>query len=64
MEIRDLNLVTCTGIARDNQALLKMYERVRKSDGVVDAKLSQIRGRSPTQFTFDFHWSEGGSSAN
>ena len=30
VEIRDLNTVTCTGIARDRQVLLKTIENVRK----------------------------------
>src|SRR5581483_3406658 len=64
LEIRDLNTVTCTGVARDNQALLRMLEQLRKSDGIVDVKVNQIRGRSPMQFTFDFHWTEGGARAN
>ncbi len=29
VEIRDLNTVTCTGIARNYQALLKTVERLR-----------------------------------
>ncbi|MEY2465777.1 MAG: hypothetical protein QOD03_298 [Verrucomicrobiota bacterium] len=64
LEIRDLNTVTCSGIARDNQALLKMLERLRAAEGVADVKVNQIRGRSPMQFTFDFHWNEGGQRAN
>jgi hypothetical protein len=60
VEIRDLNTVMCTGTARDNQSLLKTLERLRAAGGVSDLKVNQIRGKSPMQFTFDFHWSEGG----
>jgi len=59
VEIRDLNTVMCTGTARDNQALLKTLERLRAAGGISDLKVNQIRGKSPMQFTFDFHWSEG-----
>ncbi len=64
LEIRDLSVVTCTGTARDNQSLLKTVDRLRGSRGVADFHTSVIRGRSPIQFTFDFHWSEGGQNEN
>lgn len=61
VEIRDQGAVTCSGVARDNQALLKTMERLRAAKAVSDLKVDQIRGKSPMQFTFDFHWSnEGG----
>lgn len=63
-EIRDLDTVSCTGVARDNQSLLRMLEKLRATEGVSDVKVSQIRGRAPIQFTFDFRWSEGGVRAN
>jgi hypothetical protein len=59
VEIREPNLVTCSGVARDNQSLLKTLDRLRGSKGVADLKVSQIRGRAPLQFTFDFRWTEG-----
>jgi hypothetical protein len=64
IEIRDLNTVTCTGTAKDNQSLLKVTEALRKN-GISDVKVDSIRGRVPSlQFTFDFHWPEGGLRAN
>jgi len=60
IEIRDMNTVTCTGVARDNAALLKTLSQLRAANGVSDLKVDQIRGKSPLQFTFDFHWTEGG----
>ena len=65
VEIRDLNVVTCTGTARDNQSLLGVTDKLRRAKGVSDVKINMIRGKAPSlQFTFDFHWNEGGSSAN
>jgi hypothetical protein len=62
VEIHDLNGVTCTGTTRDNQALLKTLERLRATKQVSDLRVSQIRGtKPPLQFTFDFHWNEGGA---
>ena len=64
VEIRDLNTVTCSGVARDNQALLKTLEKLRASEGVTELKVLQIRGKAPMQFTFDYHWNEGGKHEN
>jgi hypothetical protein len=64
IEIREANLVTCTGTARDYTSLLRMQENLGKSGNVADLKLNRIQGKSPMQFTFDFRWVEGGSSAN
>jgi hypothetical protein len=61
IEIRDGSLVTCTGIARDNASLLKTLNQLRSSQTVSDLKVGQIRGKSPMQFTFEFHWGQGGA---
>jgi hypothetical protein len=64
VEIRDVNTVTCSGIARDNAALLKTLSQLRSASNVADLKVDQIRGKTPMQFVFDFRWSEGGRSEN
>jgi len=64
VEIRELNAVTCTGVTRDNQSLNKTMERLRASGGIAGLHVSTIRGKSPMQFTFDYHCSEGGKSEN
>jgi hypothetical protein len=65
VEIRDLTSATCTGVARDYQALLKILERLRAVSQIHDVKLGTVRGQAPTmQFTFEFAWSEGGSGGN
>ncbi len=64
IEIREANLVTCTGTAKDNGSLLKMLGELRKADNVADLKVNRIQGKSPMQFTFDFRWVEGGAHAN
>jgi hypothetical protein len=61
LEIRDLSSVTCSGVARDNQAFLKMLDRLRATKEISDLKVDQVRGKTPMQFTFNFHW---GESAN
>ncbi len=64
VEIRDLNVITCTGQTRDYQALLKTLEQLRRTKGVSEVRLSTLRGKTPMQFTFDFRWNEGGASEN
>jgi hypothetical protein len=64
VEIRNGNVVNCSGTARDNAALLRMLNQLRAADGVTDLKVDQIRGKSPMQFTFDFHWNKGGGNEN
>ncbi|MBI3849751.1 MAG: hypothetical protein HY298_05605 [Verrucomicrobia bacterium] len=64
VEIRDPNTVTCSGVAGNNQALLKTLEHLRATGEVADLKVDRIQGRAPVQFTFDFHWVEGGRHAN
>lgn len=59
VEVRDLSTVSCSGVARDNQSLLRMLDKLRTSGGVSELKVNQIRGKAPQlQFTFDFRWSD------
>ncbi len=65
VEIRDLNNVTCTGIARNYQVLLKTVENLRKFRQFREVALGPTRGQSPAlQFTFNFQWNEGGGNAD
>jgi Tfp pilus assembly protein PilN len=64
VEIRGGNAVTCTGVAQDNGALLRMLNQLRTADGVADVKLQQIRGKAPMQFSFDIHYRNGGDNEN
>jgi hypothetical protein len=59
VEIRDLSLVTCSGTARDNQALLRTLDKLRAMRELNNSvQVEQIRGRTPMQFTFNFRWSD------
>ncbi len=64
LELRELSVVICTGSAQDNQALVKMTDRLRAAKEVRDLKIDQTRGKSPLQFSFNFGWMEGGSREN
>ncbi len=64
IEIRGASQVTCTGTARDNAALLETLGKLRAAGSVADVKINRLQGKSPMQFTFDFHWVQGGAHAN
>jgi hypothetical protein len=64
LEIKDLSDVSCSGVADDNQALLKLLDRLRAANHVEDVKVESVRGKSPLQFTFGFHWSEEATHEN
>lgn len=64
IEVRDGNVVSCTGTARDNTALLRTLGQLRDSNQISELKVEQIRGKSPMQFTFEFHWGNGGGNEN
>jgi hypothetical protein len=64
VEIRDANVVTCTGTAKDNASLLRTLDKLRQAGNVADLKVNRIQGKTPLQFTFDFRWVEGGAHAN
>jgi hypothetical protein len=64
LEVRDENVVTCSGVARDNASFLRTLTQLRAANGVSDLKVDMIRGKSPLQFTFDFRWNGGGRNEN
>lgn len=59
VDIRSLANVNVSGTARDNSALLKTLDRLRTNE-VSEVSVDTIRGKSPMQFTFKFHWGSGG----
>ena len=64
IEVRDGNAVSCTGTTRDNASMQKMIGRLSAMPGVLELHQEQIRGKTPMQFTFEFHWGNGGGNAN
>ncbi|MBI5381668.1 MAG: hypothetical protein HZA31_07195 [Opitutae bacterium] len=55
-EIRNMSVVSVSGVTRDNAALLKTLNQLRQTREVTGLKVEQIRGKSPSQFTFNFRW--------
>jgi len=65
ISIKDLSEVSCSGIAEDNQAWLKMRERLQVASHVENVQLQSIVGsKPPMRFTFNFRWTEGGAREN
>ncbi len=64
IEIRNGNVISCAGTARDNSSLLKTIDRLRGVQQVRDLRVDQIRGNAPLQFTFNFQWKEGADREN
>jgi hypothetical protein len=59
--IKDLSKVTFSGNARANRDLLKMLDTLRKTGGIEDVQVLQVRGGSPVQFSVSFRWNGGES---
>jgi hypothetical protein len=64
IEIREGNLISCMGTARDNSSLLATIDRLRSSEHVRDLRVDQIRGNAPLQFTFNFQWTDAPAYEN
>jgi hypothetical protein len=57
VEIHSPGAVSISGTARDNAALLRTLDELRKVREVQGLKIEQIRGKAPAQqFTFTFSW--------
>lgn len=57
VEIRSPSLISISGTARDNAALLRTLDEIRKVKEVQGLKLEKIAGKAPNQqFTFTFRW--------
>ena len=64
IEIREGNLVSCMGTARDRASLLKTTDKLQSMKQVRHLERPQLRGNAPVQFTFNFQWNEAVSHEN
>jgi hypothetical protein len=64
VEIRNQMAVTCSGTARNNEALMKTLDQLRASTDVSNVSVDSVRGTAPLQYTFNFQWTPGGRSEN
>lgn len=65
VEVRDLNTVVCSGVARDSRSLQQTLAKLRAMPDVSDASILSTRGQAQSlQFTFNFKWNETASHGN
>jgi hypothetical protein len=62
VELREPAQVTCSGTARNREALIQALDQLRKADGVADVHIEMTRGNTPLEFTFNFQWRGPGGS--
>ncbi len=62
VELREPSQVTCSGTARNRDALIKALDQLRKADGIADVHIEMTRGNTPLEFTFNFQWRGPGGS--
>jgi len=65
LEIRDLNTVVCSGVARSMPSLTQTQGQLRRTPGIAGVNLVQSRGHAPNlQFTLNIQYNAGASRAN
>jgi hypothetical protein len=61
IELRDPARVTCSGTARNREALFAAVDQLRMATNqVADIHIETTRGSTPLEFTFNFRWLGGG----
>ena len=61
IELREPATVTCSGTARNRDALIKAIDKLRGATNEISAiHIEMTRGSTPLEFTFNFHWDGGG----
>ncbi len=62
-ELREVNLVSCSGNAANYAALQRTVHQLGAINGISELNVP-TRGKAPIQFTFDFHLNGGGLNEN
>ena len=62
LSVGDLSVVSVSGIARDNQALLKLKDRLLAMNQISDLMTDRQQGESPLQFSIRFRWMDDGGT--
>jgi hypothetical protein len=60
LEVKNLTEISCSGQARDMEALLQLQTRLRAASQITDLQVRDKRGTSPVLFNLTCRWSEGG----
>ena len=65
LEIRDLNTVVCSGVARSMPSLTQTQAQLRRTPGIAGVSLVSSRGHAPSlQFTLNIQYNAGVTRAN
>jgi hypothetical protein len=56
IELREPARVTCSGTARNRDALIKALDQLRTAHEISDVHIEMTRGNTPLEFTFNFQW--------
>lgn len=62
VELRPPARVSCSGTARNRDALITMLDQLRKTHEISDVHIEMTRGNTPLEFTFNFQWKGPGGS--
>jgi hypothetical protein len=62
IEVRDMVNVTCSGVARDNEAFAGVYKNLSEDTNEISNVHPEVRGQKPMQFTVNFTWGTGGAA--
>ena len=57
-----ITAVSISGLSKDERALLRTQDQLRKAKEIHDLKVEAISGKTPAQFTFTFRWIGGAGS--
>jgi hypothetical protein len=64
LEVRDQGAVTCTGVARDNDAFGRVFSALSDDTTNISNVHPEMRGQKPMQFTLTFQWQGGAANGN
>lgn len=56
VELREPARVTCSGTARNRDALFTALDKLRATKEISDVHVENTRGSTPLEFTFNFQW--------
>ena len=59
LEVRDQGNVTCTGVARDNDAFDKLFAKLSDATNEISSVHPETSGQKPVKFTVNFQWQGG-----
>jgi hypothetical protein len=64
LEVRDQGNVICSGVAKDNDAFVKVFGALSDDTNDISSVHPEVRGQKPMQFTLSFQWQGGGARGN